>query len=354
MFRIAQNKFFLPASWARAFAVTLVFVTLASSLFWLDFFRSYRAEMTVLVVSKIGITHNVADSLAALTRTLSFYERVLADNDLIDDEFAGYVPNKRKALWNETVSVKQEDKSGTLVILATGDTPEQARRLAQQVARTMFAVAGLYYNVKTDVDMRIIDGPIAARAFDNILLFSVTSILTGFCVTVVFFWLLKMVPGFIGGPRKSIDLGNISAVGDKTYLESEIGETVPWIDPRTFVPAKPKTLSFENVVQETQGAPATRTAYSAKRAQAPLNLPIADDTMDLPVADEDSLPFEFEAWPAATESYRGEPEDIELSFAEPISDMTQPETERQLSEERDEPTVEEYKRRLNELLSGGK
>lgn len=367
MLRTARNKFALPASWGRTFAVTLVFVTLASGLFWLDLFRSYRAEITVLVVSRAGvpgIAQDVAGDLAALTRTLSFYDRVLADNDLIDDAFAGYAPDKRKALWNDAISVKRQADSGVLIVLAVSDTPEKARRLGRQTAQTMFAVAGFYYDVKTDIDMRIVDGPVAARVLENPALFFVTSILTGLSVTAVFFWLLNMVPGFIGGRSKTADFGKLSAVADTAHPEFEIGET-PWIDPRKFVPAKPSELSF------------------GKRAQAPANLPAspnrgeptAYDEMDLPVADEASLPFQFEERPAAAEPYRGEPEDIEVPFAESMEETLpiQPETllsfedqdisavpepfqsEPSSSElKRGEPTAEEYKRRLNELLAGGK
>src|SRR3990167_9926640 len=92
----ARNKLLPPACWARAFLVTLFFVTLASGLFWLDFFRSYQAEVTVLVVSKTGTVQSsgdVAGNVAEIARTLSFYELVLAYNDLIDDAFEGYAPD---------------------------------------------------------------------------------------------------------------------------------------------------------------------------------------------------------------------------------------------------------------------
>lgn len=355
MLRTVRSKFSLPASWGRTFAVTLVFVTLAAGLFWLDIFRSYEAEVTVLVVSRTktpGMAQDSAGNLAALARTLSFYERVLAGSDLIDDAFAGYAPDRRKALWNDTVSVKREADSGVLVVQAAGDTPEKARRLGRQTAQTMFSVAGFYYDVKTDIDMRIVDGPVVTRVLDSMPLFFAASILTGLSVTAIFFWLLNMAPGFIGGRRKSIAVSATSAAPEREYPEFAIGETVPWIDPRKFVPAKPSTLSFENVHQ------------TAKRSHAPANLPAspnrgeptAYDEMDLPVADEASLPFEFEARPAAAESYQGESEDVEASFAEPAREEMPAQGETHAAPElhRGEPTAEEYKRRLNELLSGGR
>ena len=346
MLRIVRSKFAWPASWGRTFVVTLVFVMLASGLFWLDFFRSYQADMTVLVVSRTGVpgvSRDVAGNMAALTRTLSFYERVLAENDLIDDDFDGLTPHKRKALWNDTVSVKLEKGSSTISVRATGDTPEQAKRLGRQTAQTMFAVAGLYYNVKTDVDMRIIDGPIVARTLKNPLLFSLTSIFVGMFVTAIFFLILNMVPGFIGGRKQVTDSPKRAAITEKTYPEFSVGETVPWIDPRKFVPARPTALSFESFSQ-ADDVPVTRVQHAMRRAQAPANLPTASDEMDLPVADEASLPFEFEA----------RPEDIEASFVETIEEPVRPQTSMPdvSAPAQGEPTAEEYKRRLNELLAG--
>ncbi len=362
-----RNTFSWPASWGRTFVVTLVFVTLASGLFWLDFFRSYEAEVTVLVISKTGvsgISQDVAGNMVALTRTLYFYERVLADNDFIDDDFAGSTPDKRKASWNDRVSVERQKGSSALIVRAVGDTPEQAARLARQTAQTMFSVAGLYYNVKTDIDMRIVDGPIVAWTMNNAFLFFLTSICTGFFVTAIFFLLLNMVPGFIGGRRTMMDeLSDTYVAPERTYQEFAVGETVPWIDPQKFVPTKPKTLSFENIVHE-RSVPVSPMVHAAKRAQAPSNLPastesypassslggrgepMAHDEMDLPVADEASLPFEFEA----------RPEEIEMSFIEPMLEKTdetvsEPDASAHVQ---DEPTAEEYKRRLNELLAGGR
>ncbi|MFZ2299624.1 MAG: hypothetical protein WAW00_00640 [Candidatus Moraniibacteriota bacterium] len=332
MLRIVRSKFAWPASWGRTFVVTLVFVTLASGLFWLDFFRSYRADMTVLVVSRTGasvVARDVAGNMAALTRTLAFYERVLAENDLIDDAFDGSAPDKRKALWNDAVSVKLEKGGSTISVRAIGDTPEQAKRLGRQTAQTMFVVAGLYYNVKTDVDMRVIDGPIVARTLENPFLFFLTSIFAGISVTAIFFLILNMVSGFtgfIGGRKQAADSPERDAPAETTYPEFSIGEAVPWIDPKKFIPAKPSTLSF------------------GKRAHAPDNLPIASDGMDLPVADEASLPFEFEA----------RPEDIEASFVETPEEPVRPQTSMPdvAAPVQGEPTAEEYKRRLNELLAG--
>ncbi|MDP3957334.1 MAG: hypothetical protein Q8Q10_02425 [bacterium] len=402
MLHIVQNRFNFPASWGRAFAVTLFFVTLSAGLFWLDYFRSYSAEVTILVISRPGASQSgadVAENLAELTRTLSFYDRVLSDNDLIDDAFDGYPPDERKTLWNDTVSVKKRDGGSSFFVQAKGDTREGATLLANQITQTLFSAAGLYYNVKTDIDLRIIDGPLVSYALARPFVFGIVSLCTGFLFTVLFFLLLNVAPGFIGSASLAHQGGTISpaslrrveagpslggerkreatldeilaehdgtsekyAAPEKSYPEFAPGETVPWIDPRKFIPAKPTTLSFENVLPG-----AKRSGFSGMRAPAPANLPIAPSEMELPVMDETSLPFEFEV--PAEESdvlfspIQGEPLGYPVRGEHVIVTNTKVPTEAEsavpnrdepasATAERGEPTVDEYKRRLNKLLSG--
>ena len=410
MLHIVRNKFSFPASWGRAFAVTLFFVTLSAGLFWLDYFRSYSAEVTILVISRPGVAQSSADisgNLAELTRTLSFYDRMLAEDDLIDDAFAGYVPDKRKKLWNDTVAVKKIGEGSVLSLRAVGDTPEAAAVLARQTARTLFSVAGLYYNVRTDIDLRIIDGPLVSYVLARPLAFGLASLFTGFFITALFFLLLNVLPGFIGGREKEMSLDEILAEHDsisekyaapeKSYQEYMPGETVPWIDPRKFIPAKPTTLSFENVTQGAKrsassglprpprlsprfgeaGDEARRLIKAGLRAPAPANLPVAPSGMELPVMDEAAFPFEFETPAEEPEALfstkQGEPlgypvrgehvivtntkvpaeaESASPTTAESASMSAERGEPASAPLQRGEPTVDEYKRRLNKLLSG--
>ncbi len=358
MLRIIRNKL-ATSSLGRAFVVTFFFVTLAAGLFWLDFFRSYSAEVTVLIVPKSGTTQTfegVADNMAELTGTLSFYDRVLAGNDLIDDDFASYAPDKRKEQWNNIVSVTKQNKSGVLVIRAIGDTQERAKWLASQTAQTMFSVAGLYYNVKTDIDMRIVDGPLVSYTVERPFFYAGVSLLTSFSLTALFFFLLRAVPELIWKKKKDIPFPDtypapVQSGFDETlmrraYPEFGVGESVPWIDPKKFIPEKPHVLSFENQSQEGADASSVYGSRTVKHAEAPVNLPTAYDEMDLPVADEASLPFEFEIPSDETNAPELREETIMMTPQEElVASLSSPEPVR------GEPTQEEYRRRLNVLLA---
>jgi capsular polysaccharide biosynthesis protein len=356
MLPIVRNKF-STSSFGRAFVVTFVFVTLAAGLFWLDFFRGYSADVTVLVVSKSATqtSEDISANMAELTQTLSFYNRVLSDNDLIDDAFDGYAQDARKAAWQTLVTVTKQDGSGVMIVRAHGDDPESVKLLAQQTAQTMFSVAGLYYNVKTDVDMRIVDGPFVSYTLQNPLAYVGTVILTSLALTSIFFFFLRIVPKLfvVRKERKTfpaVDTLRVSANTDESierhaYPEFHTGDAVPWIDPKKFVPQKPQTLSYESFENRE---PVVFGSHTIKHASAPSNLPTAADDVDLPVADVETLPFTFEALPEESDIVLPR---VDEEAVPPVMPDVVAISESSVAQVPLEPTQEEYKRRLNELLA---
>jgi capsular polysaccharide biosynthesis protein len=339
----------LRGTWQRSFAVTLFFVTMATLLFWLDSFRAYESEVRVLVIGKSPnvAADQVVENFAELSKSLSFYERVLEGSDLIDDDFQGYSQDKRKELWNETVSVKRSDKSGVLIITAKQERAEKAKLLSEETVKTLFAVASFYYNIKTDIDMRVVDEPITKTVLRDPIQYVLVSFASAFGVTAFFFGLLSVVP-LLFGERKAAPAPSF-----------EVGAAVPFIDPRKFVPARPTNLAFESSHEaqeslEKVGEPAP--SQEAARSEA-----VSDERL-LPGMDVEELPFQFE------ETYEEEKEElpqgmlrdeeeipeveIEEVFPETVSEEVAKQEEAPVKH--GEPTVEEYKRRLNELLSGGK
>lgn len=366
------NKWHHSSFW-RAFAVTLFFVTFASGLFWLDFFRSYNAEVTIVVIAQSTVEQpsEIAQTMRGLSQTLSFYNRLLADNDLIDDDFVGYTPDARKEKWQQLVSLTLQDGGGMLIIRAQGDTPEKSKRLASQTAQTLFSVAGLYYDVKTGVDMRVVDGPIVSYSMDTPWSFIGISLLTSISLTTCFFFLLRILPEWMGMRTKGREtIPSLETSSENEYLarraypEFDTDTTNVFIDPKKFIPEKPHTLSFEeqqwkqelseNLVQEKS----KDEEWQEKSFQAEGG---SLDERNLPVADEDALPFTFET---VSEEGVVHTEMTVPSEAVPFetlkSDINH---EKQTQEERiaptisleptepSEPTQEEYRRRLNALLA---
>lgn len=327
------------AVWQRSFLVTLFFLTLAALLFWLDAFRAYESEVRVLVIGKSQTvaTDQAVENLAELSQNLSFYERVLSGNDLINDDFAGYSKDKRKALWQETVTVKQSDGSGVLVVTARQATAEQAKRLSEATVKTLFATTAFYYNIKTDIDLRVVDEPIVKTVIRQPLWYVLSSLGSALAATTLFFTVLSFAPLFLGRREPAVPPA------------FPLGASVPFIDPQKFIPARPVSLSFESTHEEQ-----LKQAYSEP---VPDPADVESERM-LPGMETEELPFQFE------DSFPEEDVSEETVPSEPIpSDLPvtngfvvgEPETPAAVpSIPSGEPSIEEYKRRLNELLSGGK
>ncbi len=337
----AQNKEVF--SWKRPFVVTFLCVSFAAFLFWLDMFRAYEAETKLLVIGKSASVDAglAAGNLAEVVESLSFYERLIAETDQMEDSFEDFLPDRRRELWNKAVSARIEKGKSVIMIRARGETPEDARLLAKETAETLTSAAGLYYNVKTDLDIRIIDMP-SVRAFVVTPVFYVgASLGTALLVTGVFFMFLFLAPRFFG---KKTSEPELVFRDDTAALAYHIGDAVPYIDPRKFLPEKPSALLFEKpakediIKKETENQPLVRPSV---KAAAPANLPVFDESV--PEEAEASLPMPEEVEEALEEisfPSRGEHEIVKAPII--------------LAPRYDEPTVEEYKRRLNELLSGGK
>lgn len=354
-------------TWGRLFLVALFFVTLAASLFWLDYFRTYQADATLLVIGKSQTTqtNQVVGNFAELSKNLSFYERVLERNDFLDDDFEGYALDKRKSLWNEMARVKRTEDSGVLLVSIQKERAEQAKLFAEETIQELFSLAGFYYNIKTDIDVRLVDGPIVKTVLRDPFLYVGASIGTGILVTSLFFWILSVTPFFFrsgesmrkGEYQESLSFSD-RELSEKTRREFTIGESVPFIDPRKFIPTRPTSLSFENFNQEevlhnntdtkreeeqekTVAFEETFPRYvqsAAPKSQAPANLPSAQEVALFSVtATEADLPFTFEE-----------------RHYEDVAPLDQRAEEEVVDPKTIEPTLEEYKRRLNELLSGGR
>lgn len=375
MRRLVVNKFFLPRTpWQRSFLVTLFFVTIASLLFWLDFFRVYKSEMNVLVITRSSnvVTEQVVANLIDLAKNLSFYERVLSQNDLLDDDFEGQTKDKRKALWNGIVTVSRSAQSGVLVVSAIQNTSEKAQLLSKETVKALFAVTAFYYNIKTDVDVRVVDGPIVQPIVGDVFWYGATSFGSALFITTLFFLTLSLIPYLFRGRKRVISLEHINKgkSPEKAYPTFAVGDAVPFIDPRKFVPAKPLSLSFEssneNEEEYIRKEISPVTADTSPLTSAPIDT--ASEKL-LPGMDIDvsELPFQFEEVSEERASIESEKK---LTKEEVVGDhlsrssrvahddspvahqVIVPEEKKEVK--RGEPSIEEYKRRLNELLAGGK
>lgn len=291
--------------------VTLFFVTLSAGLIWLDAFRVFEAELSILVKERVALETDAASALADIAGTLRFAEALSEAPGLSDLLPAGASSDARKNAWQERMSA-DASAGGVVTVRLRAESSEEARLLASSFVKEFLATSSRYYDIEREIDVKVIDGPLSATAISTPVLYALVSLLSGFLITTLFFAALF---GF----------GKIARpLGKKTEEPTlPIGEAVPWIDPSKFVPVKPRALAYDEAdeVGSSVNEDASDQTASAPIQEAPANLPVMDE---IPA-------FEFENAPEE----------------ETVSENSQEESAPQ-----GEPSAEEYKRRLNELLRG--
>lgn len=319
------RKYFPPY-----FFVTLAAVTLAASLVWLDTFRSYEAEAVALVVERSNFGGKSAATLVGLSRTLPFYDRVLSSNELLEDTAAGMTPERRKASWLERVRVITKDEGGVLTIQAWGENQEEARLLARATIETLFETASLYYNIKTDLDVRLIENAVirpVVRSYPRLVLWSLVS---GIIITSLFFAILSALDRLFSHQRST---PFFSHVPSEQHISPDTFKPVP---PAYFPVQEERTEYIAPEAGEDDLHVTFETAETAHqpsaKAAAPPNLPILE---------------EGELSPLLGAQARLIKQDIDATVARQSE-----ETEVVHVPRTEEPSNEEYRRRLNDLLSG--
>jgi capsular polysaccharide biosynthesis protein len=281
------------------FAFLALAVILAAAFFMLSLerFRAYRSEVSVIFIAKNEPTVSqlpyILKNARKLIPMLSFYEKMIASNENIQDSFAGLEKDERKKLWNKNLKVKAEDGSSILTISITNKNKEQSALLAKGASHTLLGTLSYYYNIKEELDMRIAEGPITSAAFPNWWIFLALSALAGIA--------LAGIADFIG--KKAADIFFLAKA--KKFEEPVKEKVREEIYPKEM-PAEP---AAEKISEDF-----------AKRAKAPENLPTG--------------PVEERLYEKTGEETREQ-----IGYGEISSDIP-------------EPTQEEYKRRLNELLKG--
>jgi hypothetical protein len=339
----------------RVYILTLVlFVTIF--LLLLDTSRMYKSTVSILLIPKSEIANTqieeITSSAVEFPKMLSFFDRMLKDNSEIKDFTLGHTPDERKQLWNKylKVSPKSTEVKNIVDISLYAKKQADSEILSRKTAQTLFSVMSGYYNVKTDLEMRIVDGPISSTivlGMTWIILFSlIAALVLAFFIHIITekFSLLafningsqiKNVLQKISDPLLASRQQNINSIQD-LYLpeeleamkndninqQSNINEL-----PKEALPEKEKEILPNQVAASLKmqypNFPEMPVHQAPKAVSAPDNLPIFEDS---------SLQF-------------GAPTEANIQEIKNEQPLIQP-------EKRSEPTQEEIKKRLNALLGG--
>lgn len=347
------------------FAVLALFFIGTASFLSLDSFREYRAEISIIALPKGGDipAGQVVENIAVLPTTLDFFDALLLSDERIAlfsdiDEQPMAV---RKSAWSEMLAVERQGESGMITYSISAESQEEAVLLARQMSKVLFEKIGAYYDIRSDVSIRLVEGPLVRTSVATPFLWIGMSLSFGIVAALVVTLLLSNATLLFARVRV--------AAAPEAGSSHRMEPIKPAFHPSAFIPKKPLALFSESgeakvheekwdkilAAQEAEAKRAELSSIIARTAKPVVSAVSSAAPANLPVMDENEFFAQFQATAAAQEAEAAETTETEavapLTAAAPA--VSAPE-ETEAPAEAVEPTVEEYRRRLNELLKQGK
>jgi capsular polysaccharide biosynthesis protein len=161
----------LRRGWKKilVFAVACaIFATGLSFLFPLQ----YSSSMRALIIQKqlaasdpytaIKASERIADNLAQIVYTTSFFDKVMDANFNIDQGIFKADERKKRRQWNDMISTQVLRGSGMLVITVYHEDPLQAEQISRAIAFVL-TTEGWEYVGGGDLQIRLVDEPLISR-----------------------------------------------------------------------------------------------------------------------------------------------------------------------------------------------
>lgn len=225
--------------------------------------------------------NQVMQNAQEIPMSLSFYNKLIEFNPDIEDAFKDLSDSERKENWNAKIKIEKIKESGIIKINVYDETQLQAELISKQTALDTAKVLGKYYNTLTELDVKIIDGPIVSSVSktSSIGLF-IFSLIAGLIAGIAGYFLVKFLPQ---------DELRSSFASLENYFKTPTKEEA---DENEKVNAE---LSGYFSSDKKEAEDSSEVYHIEKRASAPENLPIIDRSVF-------ALPEEEPASQISTES----------------------------------------------------
>jgi len=183
MAKALKSKYF----WLLALLIAAVVFS-----FGINSEKKYQSEIRLLILPKseiaAGNIEQIIENAKEIPRSLSFYDKLVEIDPSIEDGSFNLPDEKRRVAWNSKIEIKRIDKSGIISISAFGSDQAKAENISNRIADDLVIVMSKYYDIKVDLDMRRIDGPISYLVSQtNIQNWIVFSLFVGFFFSLFIF-----------------------------------------------------------------------------------------------------------------------------------------------------------------------
>lgn len=345
--------------WGAASAVVLA-ITAPS-------FQTIAARSELLIIPREAAFVTAAADLARLPGQLSFYERVLRKAPELRDPWVGESVPRRLDLWNRHIAVERLGQSNVIRLTVYGEDRAATELLARTV-NTVVAGEAAYHYGAGKVDIHPLDGPVLRPALRPLWAWILLGLAGGALVTALLSVFIRSF-GTLSDrwdvssrerteaerirsilardidlsawpqaasirPAEETRVGTVQPEKPATGQPPVPAQAAPVVGPRPETPAKPSTPTPTPEKTSAKLSPDARLLKAQTKRSAPTNLPGVDASR-----------FSWDEALGGHVVFEEEPSDI-LAAAEVSAAETAP------APRTGEPSQEDFKRRLNELLQG--
>ena len=312
--------------------------------------QAYKTELDILILPRNEKTAESLDqtveSIKQIPLSLSFYDKMLEANKSITDGAVGQSDYERKEFWNKKINSQRIDGSGVIRLEVFDENQSQAEIIASQLKNDLFVVISKYYNIKTDLEPRLIDGPITGSTvsgdiWKNIAESAGLGTAIGFFVTLIISGLF----GFVSQRRQ--DYFNSQYAFKKDILPKEKSNETEKRDFRySFSENKSaaeralEEIQAEEVASNQEKTPEKNSKSLIGPEDAPVEIKEKNVSTGKKASAPSNLPFADEELPEIFNSNRSE------NAAEESTVSEEPKASYK------EATPEEVKARIAKLLNG--
>lgn len=312
-----QGKYF------SYFIMVALIISMVSFLLLLESHKKYTSEISIIFVPKSEIAaedaKQIIGNMEVIPTKKFFYKRLSYYDESIKNKIRGL----------SDIEVKSEKNSSIIKISTSSKTQEDSISVSRTAVKTLFNVMGFYYDIKKDVDFRVIEGPITHTATTNWFLPLIYSLLVGALSIFVINLIFQNIPSYSRGKMKE-KTEEFFEIFKKTKIKPKIpkkkSEEVYEIKPKT--PVAPKT-------------PEKKAPAQGNPPSAPGKLTFIDEdyfrNSIIKNGKSETKKIEEPATEVSIEASMKAPEKIKPAES---ADFHR------------EPTKEELKKRLNQLLKG--
>lgn len=265
--------------------------------------RIYKTELDVLILPRNEKTaqslNQTVESIKQIPLSLSFYNKLLEANSDIEDGAQGLPDYKRKEYWNEKIQTQRIGESGVIQINVLDQNQWQSEITAFQLKNDLFFVISKYYNIKTDLEPRLIDGPITSNIiFKNIWLALVKSlglgIVAGFLgtilITLIVEFIFRKKEAFLNSQisfKKDVSASDDLSADTKRDVEYDFFDKKKSAAEKALEEIQAEENVFENQEETEEKSQKdlglsdepVETISKDKKASAPGNLPFAEEEL---------------------------------------------------------------------------